>query len=39
LSDDSDGDHDGSNIVQQGRAVPAGGHLVVFDKDGITGYR
>jgi len=30
--------HDRSDIIQQGRAVPAGGHIVVFDKGGITGY-
>lgn len=30
--------HDGSDIPLQGRAVPAGGHIVVIDKGGITGY-
>lgn len=28
-----------STAPRPGRAVPAGGHIVVFDKDGITGYR
>jgi hypothetical protein len=32
--------HDGSDIARQGRAVAAGGHILVFDgKGGITGYR
>lgn len=31
--------HDGNDIARQGRAVSAGGHIVVFDdKGGITGY-
>jgi hypothetical protein len=28
-----------STAPRPGRAVPAGGHIVVFGKDGITGYR
>jgi len=28
-----------STAPRPGRAVPAGGHIVVFDKDGLTGYR
>ncbi|GAB2832553.1 hypothetical protein GCM10027176_40970 [Actinoallomurus bryophytorum] len=31
--------HDRNDTARQGRAVPAGGHIVVFDdKGGITGY-